>query len=157
MTAVPPYRLLAAACAILTRLTEFDPDHIRTPSRPERGKSRPPSTTRGEYLARTLPAPRGPVRDGKPPDPSICLTCHGTPAKARDCNLYSRSNAVYPTCLASFTRVAKSPGRTVTLQHVPPKPLGGLARYLTCRRCNVGTGRDINQAAASRNILDDRH
>ena len=47
-----------------------------------------------------------------------------------------------------FTRDQSSSGRTVTLEHVPIKALGGQARCLTCRNCNADSGRSIDQAAA---------
>ena len=51
-------------------------------------------------------------------------------------------------CLTGFARDAVSSGRTVTLEHVPIKALGGQPRCLTCRNCNAETGRGIDQAAA---------
>ena len=68
--------------------------------------------------------------------------------RSKRLQLYNRGNTACPICLASFTRDAASAGRTVTLEHVPPKSLGGLARCLTCKQCNAGTGRNIDQAAA---------
>ena len=65
-------------------------------------------------------------------------------------NLYDRGNAVCPICLKGFTRDQTYSGRTVTLEHVPIKALGGQARCLTCRNCNAQAGRGIDQAAAMR-------
>ena len=64
--------------------------------------------------------------------------------------LYDRGNTACPICLTGFTRDQASSGRTVTLEHVPIKALGGQARCLTCRNCNAATGRGIDQAAAMR-------
>ena len=62
--------------------------------------------------------------------------------------LYDRGNTACPICLSAFTRNRTSAGRTVTLEHVPPKSLGGQARCLTCKRCNAAAGHAIDQAAA---------
>ena len=64
---------------------------------------------------------------------------------------YDRGNVSCPICLNPFTRVQASAGRVVTLEHVPPKSFGGKARCLTCKQCNSGTGRNIDQAAALAN------
>ena len=53
-----------------------------------------------------------------------------------------------------FTRDQAASGRTVTLEHVPIKALGGQARCLTCRNCNAETGRGIDQAAAKQDWRD---
>jgi len=62
--------------------------------------------------------------------------------------LYDRGNVACPICFSAFTRKMVVAGRQVTLEHVPPKFTGGRVRCLTCRTCNAGTGRDIDQAAA---------
>ena len=62
--------------------------------------------------------------------------------------LYSRGNTACPICLRDFTRDEAYWGRTVTLEHVPNKALGGRARCLTCEDCNSQAGRTIDQAAA---------
>ena len=62
--------------------------------------------------------------------------------------LYDAGNVLCPLCLSPFTREQASSGRIVTLEHVPPKFLGGRARCLTCKNCNAGTGRDVDQVAA---------
>ena len=64
--------------------------------------------------------------------------------------LYDRGNTACPICLTGFTRDQASSGRTVTLEHVPIKALGGKARCLTCRNCNAEAGRGIDQVAARR-------
>ena len=62
--------------------------------------------------------------------------------------LYDRGNVACPICFSPFTREMVFAGRQVTLEHVPPKFTGGRARCLTCRTCNAGTGRGVDQAAA---------
>ena len=62
--------------------------------------------------------------------------------------LYDRGNIKCPICLTAFTRNDVNAGRVVTLEHVPPKFVGGQARCLTCKRCNTYLGRNIDQAAA---------
>ena len=64
--------------------------------------------------------------------------------------MYDRGNTACPICLTGFTRDQASSGRTVTLEHVAIKALGGQARSLTCRNCNAETGRGIDQATAMR-------
>ena len=54
-----------------------------------------------------------------------------------------------PICLVPFTREQIIDGKVVTLEHVPPKFMGGSARCLTCKICNAETGRDIDQLAAT--------
>ena len=51
-------------------------------------------------------------------------------------------------CFTPFTEAAVKAGRRVTLEHVPPKALGGRIMCLTCRTCNAGTGRVADQLAA---------
>ena len=65
-------------------------------------------------------------------------------------NLYDRGNTVCPICLTCFTRDQASSGKTVTLEHVPTKALGGQARCLTCGDCNSKAGRGIDQVSAVR-------
>ena len=70
--------------------------------------------------------------------------------RSKRLGLYDRGNTACPICLTGFTRDQASSGRTVTLEHVPIKALGGKARCLTCRNCNSEAGRGIDQAAAIR-------
>ena len=65
--------------------------------------------------------------------------------------LFDRGNTACPVCLTGFTRDQASAGRRVTLEHVPPRALGGQARCLACRPCNADAGRSIDQAAALAN------
>ena len=61
---------------------------------------------------------------------------------------YDHGNVACPICLTAFTRDEASSGAKVTLEHVPPKSVGGQARCLTCKACNAGTGRSFDQVAA---------
>ena len=70
--------------------------------------------------------------------------------KKKRLSLYNNGNTACPICLTDFTRDQVSSGRTVTLEHVPIKALGGKARCLTCKDCNAEAGRGIDQAAAIR-------
>ena len=72
------------------------------------------------------------------------------PGRSKRLSLYDRGNTACPICLTGFTRDQASSGRTVTLEHVPIKALGGQARCLTCENCNAQTGRGIDQASAMR-------
>ena len=68
--------------------------------------------------------------------------------KRKRVSLYDRGNTACPICLTSFTRDQAFSGRTVTLEHVPIKALGGQARCLTCRNCNARAGGGIDQVSA---------
>ena len=70
--------------------------------------------------------------------------------RSKRLSLYDRGNTACPICLTGFTRDQVYSGRTVTLEHVPIKALGGQARCLTCGNCNSQAGRGIDQAAAMR-------
>ena len=63
-------------------------------------------------------------------------------------SLYDRGNTACPICLTDFSRAQAFSGRTVTLEHVPIKALGGQARCLTCGNCNAQAGRGIDQISA---------
>ena len=62
--------------------------------------------------------------------------------------LHGRGNAACPLCFTPFTSAEASSGRTVTLEHAPPKALGGRVVCLTCRSCNASAGREVDQLAA---------
>ena len=65
--------------------------------------------------------------------------------------LYRAGNLKCPICLTSFTEEEAKAGETVTLEHVPPKALGGSVLCLTCAPCNAGAGGSLDQAAATMN------
>ena len=62
--------------------------------------------------------------------------------------LFDLGNRQCPICLVPFTRGAVEDGRDVTLEHVPPRAVGGSERCLTCTACNNSAGRTVDQAAA---------
>lgn len=50
--------------------------------------------------------------------------------------LFAAGNTMCPICLSEFTRADVVAGTEVTLEHAPPKSLGGSVICLTCERCN---------------------
>ena len=62
--------------------------------------------------------------------------------------LHRRGNIACPICFKRVTAGEASAGKSVTLEHVPPKFIGGKARCLTCKKCNADTGLKIDQVAA---------
>ena len=64
---------------------------------------------------------------------------------------FDRGNTWCPICLTHFTRNAVEEGLDVTLEHVPPKTLGGTVMCLTCTDCNQSAGRSLDQAVAMGN------
>ena len=65
--------------------------------------------------------------------------------------LFDLGNTKCPICMTPFTRAAVESGVDVTLEHVPPKTVGGSVRCLTCADCNRNAGRSLDQAVAMRN------
>ena len=70
--------------------------------------------------------------------------------RSKRLSLYDCGNTVCPICMTDFTRNQAFSGRTVTLEHVPIKAVGGQARCLACGNCNAQAGRGIDQVAAMR-------
>ena len=69
--------------------------------------------------------------------------------------LFDRGNTKCPICLMSFARSAVEAGRKVTLEHAPPKAMGGQVVCLTCSRCN-NSGSLLDRAATrERKAIDD--
>ena len=64
--------------------------------------------------------------------------------------LFDLGNRQCPICLVPFTRDAVENGQDVTLEHVPPRAVGGSERCLTCTGCNKSAGQTVDQAAARR-------
>ena len=64
----------------------------------------------------------------------------GTRKRGRDRRLRQRlfaaGNTICPICLSTFTRADVVAGTEVTLEHAPPKSLGGSVICLTCASCN---------------------
>ena len=50
--------------------------------------------------------------------------------------LFDAGNTSCPICLSEFARSDAVVGKKVTLEHAPPKALGGAAICLTCNECN---------------------
>ena len=50
--------------------------------------------------------------------------------------LFDAGNNRCPICLSKFDRLAVVAGTEVTLEHAPPKSLGGVPICLTCKSCN---------------------
>lgn len=68
--------------------------------------------------------------------------------RSRRLKLHGRGNTACPLCFTPFTSAEASSGRTVTLEHVPPKSLGGKVLCLTCKSCNASAGSKVDQLAA---------
>ena len=64
--------------------------------------------------------------------------------------LFELGNTRCPICLTRFARDDVKEGRDVTIEHVPPKAVGGLERCLTCINCNKSAGRSLDQDVAMR-------
>ena len=77
-------------------------------------------------------------------------------ARDRRLTFFDLGNTRCPICLAAFSRDAVKSGDSVSIEHVPPKSVGGVERCLTCSSCNDSAGRTIDQDAAMRNraIMD---
>lgn len=69
----------------------------------------------------------------------------------RRLELFDRGNTSCPICLTAFSREEVENGLRVTLEHVPPKALGGTIRCLTCAHCNSIASGSFDSAAAMRN------
>ena len=73
--------------------------------------------------------------------------------KQQRLNLFNRGNTRCPICLASFTKSEALAGKSVTLEHVPPKSfqrefgIRSMAACLTCADCNNSAGRQADQLA----------
>ena len=66
-------------------------------------------------------------------------------------SLFDRGNTRCPICLVEFTREGVARGKIgtdATLEHAPPKTLGGSVKCLTCVSCNNGAGKKLDQAAS---------
>ena len=71
-------------------------------------------------------------------------------ARDRRLKFFDLGNTRCPICLTAFSRHDAACGNVVTLEHVPPKSVGGVERCLTCSDCNDSAGRTIDQAVATR-------
>ena len=66
-------------------------------------------------------------------------------------DLYAAGNVKCPICLTPFTEDEGRAGETATLEHAPPKAVGGSVMCLTCTSCNAGASGSLDQAVAMRN------
>lgn len=64
--------------------------------------------------------------------------------------LFDLGNTKCPICLTPFTKEAVEAGMDVSMEHVPPKTIGGSVKCLTCTDCNKSAGQSLDQAAAIR-------
>jgi hypothetical protein len=63
--------------------------------------------------------------------------------------IYRIDKAIYvcPLCLRKFTiKAVEGENPLLTLEHVPPKALGGPSKILTCKVCNNTSGKDLDSA-----------
>ena len=68
---------------------------------------------------------------------TMARTSHGRGRERRlRQRLFNAGNTKCPLCLADFDRSDVLAGTNVTLEHAPPKSLGGTAICLTCKSCN---------------------
>lgn len=61
---------------------------------------------------------------------------------------FGLGNEKCPICLTPFEREDVAAGKRVTLEHVPPRSLGGTVMCLTCAECNSSAGGSTDQAAS---------
>ena len=69
--------------------------------------------------------------------------------------LFSFGNTQCPICFTPFTERQVEFGKTVTLEHAPPKALGGKVVCLTCEDCNHGASRLDHAAKMAQKARDD--
>ncbi len=63
--------------------------------------------------------------------------------------LFEAGNTRCPLCLTEFTEAEVEAGSVVTLEHAPPRSLGGRPVCLTCKKCNLSAGHKVDQAAVA--------
>ena len=64
----------------------------------------------------------------------------------RRLTFFRLGNTHCPICLHQFTEEDVRRGRSVTLEHAPPKTMGGQEVCLTCERCNSLASATLDQA-----------
>ena len=67
-------------------------------------------------------------------------------SRDRRLTFFRRGNTHCPICLAQFTEEDVRRGRRATLEHAPPKTMGGQEVCLTCERCNSLASATSDQA-----------
>ena len=70
----------------------------------------------------------------------------GKTLRERRLEFFSFGNTHCPICLVSLTDDGVSPGSVATVEHVPPKAVGGREVCLTCRPCNARASATSDQA-----------
>ena len=79
------------------------------------------------------------------PDPASAMA--RKPRRSKRLEFFRLGNTHCPICLVPFTEESVKSGRGVTLEHAPPKTLGGHATCLTCGNCNQRASATSDQAA----------
>ena len=74
---------------------------------------------------------------------------------ARKLRLFGLGNTHCPICFTPFTKMQVEYGKKVTLEHAPPKALGGKVVCLTCEDCNHGASRLDHAAKMVQKARDD--
>ena len=75
--------------------------------------------------------------------------------RERRLSLFHMGNTQCPICLTPFSEAQVKSGRQVTLEHAPPKTLGGKIVCLTCTDCNNKGSRLDRLAMMERKARDD--
>ncbi len=75
--------------------------------------------------------------------------------RERRLSLFHMGNTQCPICLTPFPEAQVTSGREVTLEHAPPKTLGGKIVCLTCADCNNKGSRLDKLAMMDRKARDD--
>ena len=70
----------------------------------------------------------------------------GKTLRERRLKFFSLGNTHCPICLVSLSEDGVRPGPVATLEHVPPKAVGGREACLTCRPCNALASATSDQA-----------
>ena len=71
----------------------------------------------------------------------------GKTSRERRLEFFRLGNTHCPICLVPFTEDGVAEGREVTLEHAPPKAVGGREACLTCEPCNQRASATSDQAA----------
>ena len=66
----------------------------------------------------------------------------------RRLEFFDRGNRACPICLKEFSRGGVEAGQNVTLEHAPPKAIGGSVACLTCDSCNRRASGSVDIAVA---------
>ena len=69
--------------------------------------------------------------------------------------LFAAGNTMCPICLAAFTKADVVAGTEVTLEHAPPRSLGGSVLCLTCANCNNNASLVDQHAYLSKKARDE--